>query len=267
MFKAANVSTNTGIAAVLGISAQSVGEKLKNRELPLEWFEIIATRQSASLDWLFGRTGTADSVINISQEQVTGVFLNRFERIKELSGATSATELGAVLNIKPQSVHSAIKRKKIPMIWLVILAFRADVSLDWLCFGIGGRKILRKQMVDMTLEDRIVALEALNRTLAAKMAEQENANKELKMTIAELMRMLTQHKSENTRIIKKLIRQNDELRKTIAESKEETQKAYRVMIKDIQPPTTLLQETSTFSQEFPAPSPTLPSRTPNKPKK
>ncbi|MGE4291267.1 MAG: helix-turn-helix domain-containing protein [Desulfovibrio sp.] len=68
----------------------------------------------------------------------TELFEARFERIFEACGVRRDAELARLLNIRPQSIAAARKRKQIPFGWIETITDTFDVSADWLLFGIGG---------------------------------------------------------------------------------------------------------------------------------
>jgi hypothetical protein len=57
------------------------------------------------------------------------------ERLMMATGAKTDSALARALDIRPQSVVAAKKRRQIPPGWLVLVAKKFRVSADWLFFG------------------------------------------------------------------------------------------------------------------------------------
>jgi hypothetical protein len=56
-------------------------------------------------------------------------------RLQKVTGTKTDSALAEVLNIKPQSVVAAKKRRQIPPGWILTVAKKYHVSADWLFFG------------------------------------------------------------------------------------------------------------------------------------
>lgn len=58
-------------------------------------------------------------------------------RMAEATGSKRETNLAAWLGVTPQSVSNAKKKGSIPPAWVMDVALKTAVSLDWLYFGEG----------------------------------------------------------------------------------------------------------------------------------
>lgn len=87
----------------------------------------------------------ANSVANYSQEYATE-FLDVFARLKEATGARTDTELAHCLGLKQSSISSAKSKRELPPIWVIEIAKRFNVSVDWLLFGIGEKALGKAQI-------------------------------------------------------------------------------------------------------------------------
>lgn len=67
-------------------------------------------------------------------------FDERLARLLVACGAKNDSELARILNIKPQSITSARRRKQFPPAWVEEIALKYDVSSDWLFFGKGAMR-------------------------------------------------------------------------------------------------------------------------------
>lgn len=65
------------------------------------------------------------------------LFVEKWARIMKAAEANSDSSLARVLEILPQSVTAARKRKQIPGGWVEAIAEKCGVSADWLLFGSG----------------------------------------------------------------------------------------------------------------------------------
>lgn len=68
-------------------------------------------------------------------------FESVFARLMQITGAKTDSSLARILQIKPQSVVAARKRRQIPPSWLLAVAQRYAVTTDWLFFGIGQVRV------------------------------------------------------------------------------------------------------------------------------
>lgn len=57
------------------------------------------------------------------------------ERLLHISGCRRDAQLAALLSVSPQAISQARKKRRIPESWLVRLATRYRVPLDWLLYG------------------------------------------------------------------------------------------------------------------------------------
>ena len=79
---------------------------------------------------------------------------DQIERLLEATKSKTLTELANILDIKVQSVSSAVKRGKIPGDWIKEIALRFKFSSDWLLFGEGPMKRQgRGEISDNTTEE------------------------------------------------------------------------------------------------------------------
>lgn len=62
------------------------------------------------------------------------------ERLLRSIGTKKYTALADALGIKPQSISDAKAKKKVPATWVVAIAAKYGVSMDWLVFGQGPAK-------------------------------------------------------------------------------------------------------------------------------
>lgn len=85
-------------------------------------------------------TKVAYSVANSSQKYATD-FLAIFDRLKDATGARTDTELAHSIGLRQSSISSAKSKKEIPPSWVVEIAKRFNVSIDWLLFGIGEKTL------------------------------------------------------------------------------------------------------------------------------
>jgi Bacteriophage CI repressor helix-turn-helix domain. len=111
-----------------------------------------------------------------------------FERLLQVTGATTDSNLAKLLQIKPQSVAAAKKRRQLPPGWVVTVAQSFGVTTDWLFFGKGP----------VRRDDRQPPAEAAARkgadTLAIKNLQRVLAERDLR--IRELEQQLAQTKEE-----------------------------------------------------------------------
>jgi phage repressor protein C with HTH and peptisase S24 domain len=64
-------------------------------------------------------------------------FEARIKRIYEVTGIKNDAQLARALGMRPQSVNSARKRKKVPYSWIKKIADKYKISSDWIWFGEG----------------------------------------------------------------------------------------------------------------------------------
>jgi hypothetical protein len=93
-------------------------------------------------------------------------------RLQKVTGTKTDSALADVLNIKPQSVVAAKKRRQIPPWWIVTVAKKFQVSADWLFFGYratGTENVeshVCSEDMQKTLEEQNRRIEKLERQLA-----------------------------------------------------------------------------------------------------
>ena len=63
------------------------------------------------------------------------------KRLLEAAQADSRADLARRLGIRPHSVYPAVKRGKIPPAWLLKIAERFNISVDWLLTGQGDMEL------------------------------------------------------------------------------------------------------------------------------
>lgn len=78
-----------------------------------------------------------NSKINSSDKMPLTKVDQILSRLKLATGASTDKEFAEFLGIDPQSTTSAKKRGEIPSVWLVRVAYRTNISIDWLLFGEG----------------------------------------------------------------------------------------------------------------------------------
>lgn len=72
------------------------------------------------------------------------LFEDVFTRLLKVTGAKTDSALARILDIKPQSVVAARKRKQIPPGWIVAIAQEYGVTTDWLFFGAGPMRAVER---------------------------------------------------------------------------------------------------------------------------
>lgn len=131
-----------------------------------------------------------------------------FERLLQVTGVKTDSALARLLDIKPQSVVAARKRRQIPPGWLVAVAQNFGISADWLFFGKGP----------MYFEEK-----SCPGTDAQADAKTSQTMKEIQQTLS----------MQERRII--------ELERLLAEAKDETLQAYRLAVGAMRPPVETIQ--------------------------
>lgn len=131
-----------------------------------------------------------------------------FQRLRQITGATTDSALARLLDIKPQSVVAARKRRQIPPGWIVTIARHYGVTTDWLFFGIGP--VSREDKPEATEPPRLYPVE-------------DDTPADLRRRFAE----------QEKRI--------HELEKALAEAREETLKAYRLAVEAMRTPVDAVQ--------------------------
>lgn len=132
---------------------------------------------------------------------IDSCFEDRLARIFQATGAKTDSALARALDIQPQSVSAAKKRRQIPGSWVEVVAGRFDVSADWLLFGSGGVSkartrssghghILMDTAVEQRLNDQEEQIRLLRRELAACEKEILTAYREV-AKLAAALRTLT----------------------------------------------------------------------------
>ena len=107
-----------------------------------------------------------------------------FERLLQVTGATTDSSLAKLLQIKPQSVAAAKKRRQLPPGWVVTVAQNFGVTTDWLFFGKGPvRRDVRQPPAEVTAPKGAdaLAIKSLQRVLA----ERELRIRELEQQLAQ----------------------------------------------------------------------------------
>ena len=99
-------------------------------------------------------------------------FATLLSRMQQATNTGTDAGLARILEVSPQSVSDARRKGKIPPVWLVRIAHKYQVSLDWLFFGTGAMQPVRTASGQTAtgedvgaLQSRIVALEAENQML------------------------------------------------------------------------------------------------------
>ena len=70
---------------------------------------------------------------------IANSFEDRYARICAITQTSRECDLARILGIRAPSVGGARKRRLIPLAWVERLAFRYNVSADWILFGRGSR--------------------------------------------------------------------------------------------------------------------------------
>jgi len=142
-----------------------------------------------------------------------------FERLLFVTKAKTDSALARTLNIKPQSVVAARKRRQIPPGWLVTVAQEFNVTTDWLFFGTGP---MRSVSVPPETPHSVNPPEAvLSRATTTPVTHSR---------LKELEERLQEMESRNR-----------ELECQLAEAKDEALKAYRLAIEAMRPPVDAVQ--------------------------
>lgn len=141
-----------------------------------------------------------------------------FERLLFVTKAKTDSALARTLNIKPQSVVAARKRRQIPPGWLVTVAQEFNVTTDWLFFGTGPMRTAP------------VPPEAPYELNTATAASRDTATSLTYPKLKELEEKLQEMESRNR-----------ELERQLAEAKDEALKAYRLAIEAMRPPVDAVQ--------------------------
>ncbi|BBO78560.1 hypothetical protein DSCW_59770 [Desulfosarcina widdelii] len=75
-------------------------------------------------------------IININEKLPADDFDKVYGRLKMACGVHTDKEFADVLGIKRQAITAARKRESVPSNWIVAIADKFSVSLDWLKYGI-----------------------------------------------------------------------------------------------------------------------------------
>lgn len=83
-------------------------------------------------------------------------------RIRKALGTEKDKDLAVILGIDPQGITNAKKRGEVPPIWLVKLASKINISVDWLLFGTGPmrRKVSESGEPELQEPPKVPAQEA-----------------------------------------------------------------------------------------------------------
>ena len=107
-----------------------------------------------------------------------------FERLLQVTGATTDSSFAKLLQIKPQSVAAAKKRRQLPPGWVVTVAQNFGVTTDWLFFGKGPvRRDDRQPPAEVTARKGADALAIKN--LQRVLAERDLHIRELEQQLAQ----------------------------------------------------------------------------------
>jgi hypothetical protein len=152
-----------------------------------------------------------------------------FERLLRVTGAKTDSALARILNIKPQSVVAAKKRRQIPPGWIIALSREYDVSADWLFFGDAAESGPIDRGVaggsgaggDSLCGARVEGLDGEEKALE----DRERRISSLEKDKAELEERLADQ-AERIR----------ELERQLADAKDEALEAYRLAVEVMRPP-------------------------------
>jgi transposase-like protein len=169
-------------------------------------------------------------------------FEAQLERLLRITGVKTDSALARILNIKPQSVVAAKKRRQIPPAWVVSLAREYGVSTDWLFFGAdaagrGGDSGEAKKA------GAAPGLSGAPNSLAGEIrmrTEEERLICSLKKKQADLEGCI-QEQADRIR----------ELERGLADAKDEALKAYRLAVEVMRPPVDTAQSRADAPQSPP----------------
>lgn len=139
-----------------------------------------------------------------------------FERLLQVTGTKSDSALARLLEIKPQSVVAARKRRQIPPGWLVSIAKSYGVSADWLFFGKGDARPEEQNNCGKNPGQE-------NKKTHCSQ-EMENLLSEREKRILELERQLAEAKEDTLKAYR-----------LVVDAQHETLKAYRLAVGALQP--------------------------------
>jgi uncharacterized coiled-coil protein SlyX len=173
-----------------------------------------------------------------------------FERLLRVTGVKTDSALARILNIKPQSVVAAKKRRQIPPGWIVTLSREYDVSADWLFFGDAAQAgpSRRGGAGQADGAGQAVTGQAVTDIPAEALGGEEKTRADREQRIRAL-------EASNAALERRLAEQNErirELERQLADAKDEALKAYRLAVEAMRPPVDTTQ-----SRPDAAPSPPL----------
>jgi transposase-like protein len=165
-----------------------------------------------------------------------------FERLLRVTGAKTDSALARILNIKPQSVVAAKKRRQIPPAWVVSLAREYGVSTDWLFFGAdaagrGG-------------DSGEAKMAGAGRGLSGA---PDSPAGEIRMRTEEelLICSLKKKQADLEGCIQEQAERIRELERGLADAKDEALKAYRLAVEVMRPPVDIAQSRADAPQTPP----------------
>lgn len=82
-----------------------------------------------------------------------------YQRICEVTGKTTQTDLAAELNVRQSSISDAKRRDSIPDSWLLVLLQRYSINPGWILTGVGSKYLLPSNSISkMDMDAHVEAL-------------------------------------------------------------------------------------------------------------
>lgn len=126
-----------------------------------------------------------------------GNYRDVFERLLTATRSRSDADLARKLGIKPQSVFQAKKKQAIPAQWLLDVARKNGISVDWMISG-RGHMFRDAESLSPDLQDCIKAKEARIQELEEQLAAAKDQALEAYKLAVEAMRPATKVIQDHT---------------------------------------------------------------------